>query len=54
MDISFGDIITFEPANIQYKILSNGIIDNIKVDLLDADKNIINSKFPVSLVLHVI
>ena len=53
-DISFGDIITFEPTNIQYKTLSNGIIDSIKVDLLDADKNIINSKFPISVVLHVI
>lgn len=53
-NISFGDVISFEPHNIQYKTLSNGIIDNIKVELLDANKNIINSKFPISIVLEVI
>ena len=29
-DISFGDIIMFEPTNIQFKTLSNGIIDRYK------------------------
>ena len=30
-DISFGDIVYFEPANIQYKKLVNGVIDQLKV-----------------------
>ena len=34
-DISFGDIIYFEPNNIQYKKLVNGVIDRFKVSLID-------------------
>ena len=34
-DISFGDIIHFEPKNIQYKKLVNGVIDQLKVSLID-------------------
>ena len=30
-DISFGDIIYFEPKNVQYKKLINGVIDQLKV-----------------------
>ena len=30
-DISFGDIVYFEPTNIQYKKLANGIINQLKV-----------------------
>ena len=33
-DISFGDIIYFEPKNILYKMLVNGVIDQLKVSLL--------------------
>ena len=29
-DISFGDIVYFEPTNVQYKKLVNGVIDQIK------------------------
>ena len=36
---SFGDIILFEPKNIQYKKLVNGIIDQFKISLLDGDSN---------------
>ena len=53
-DISFGDIIYFEPANIQYKKLVNGAIDQIKVSLIDGDGNEILSNFKISIVLHII
>ena len=53
-NVSFGDKIIFEPNNIQYKTMSNGIIDHIKVSLLDHDKNIINSSLPTSAVLHIV
>ena len=38
-DISFGDIIYFEPNNVQYKKLVNGIIDQLKVSFIDGDGN---------------
>ena len=38
-DISFGDIVYFEPKNIQYKKLVNGAIDQLKVSLIDGDGN---------------
>ena len=44
-DISFGDIIYFEPTNVQYKKLVNGVIDQLKVSLVDGDGNEILSKF---------
>ena len=44
-DISFGDIVYFEPANIQYKKLVNGVIDQLKVLLVDGDGNEILSHF---------
>ena len=34
-DISFGDIIYFEPKNIQYKKLLNGVTDRFKISLID-------------------
>ena len=34
-DISFGDIVYFEPKNIQYKKLVNGVTDQLKVSLID-------------------
>ena len=48
-DSSFGDIIYFEPKNIQYKKLVNGVIDQLKVSLLDGDGNEILSNFKISI-----
>ena len=53
-DISFGDIVYFQPANIQYKKLVNGIIGQLKVSLIDGDGNEILSTFKVSIMLHVV
>ena len=44
-DISFGDIIYFEPKNIEYKNLVNGVIDRLKISLTDGDGNEISSNF---------
>ena len=52
-DISFGDIIYFEPNNIQYKKLVNGVIDQLNVSLVDGDGNEILSNFKISIVLHI-
>ena len=53
-DISFGDIIYSEPENVQYKKLVNGIIDQLKVSLVDGDGNEILSNFKISIVLHIV
>ena len=53
-DISFGDIVYFEPKNVQYKKLVNGTIDQLKVSLIDGDGNEILSNFKISIVLHII
>ena len=53
-DISFRDIVYFEPANIQYKKLVNGVIGQLKVSLIDGDGNEILSNFKISIVLHII
>ena len=53
-DISFGDIVYFEPANIQYKKLVNGVIDQLKVSLVDGDGIEILSNFKISIVLHIV
>ena len=53
-DISFGDIIYFEPTNVQYKKLVNGVIDQLKVSLVDGDDNEILSNFKISIVLHIV
>ena len=53
-DISFGDIIYFEPTNVQYKKLVNGIIDQMKVSLIDGDGDEILSNFKISIVLHIV
>ena len=53
-DISFGDIIYFEPNNVQYKKLVNGVINHLKVSLVDGDGNEILSNFKISIVLHII
>ena len=53
-DISFGDIIYFEPTNVQYKNLVIGTIDQLKASLVDGDGNEILSNFKISIVLHII
>ena len=53
-DISFGDIVYFEPKNVQYKKLVNGVIDQLKVLLIDGDGNEIFSNFKISIVLHIV
>ena len=53
-DISFGDIVYFEPKSIQYKKLVNVVIDRLKVLLIDGDGNEIPSNFKISIVLHII
>ena len=53
-DISFGDIVYFEPKNIQYRKLVNGVIDQLKVSLIDGDGNEIFSNFKMSIVLHIV
>lgn len=52
--VSFGDKIIFEPNNVQYKTMSNGVIDQIKVEMLDNDKKVVKSSLPTSIVLHVV
>ena len=42
-DVSFGDIVYFEPKSIQYKKLVNGVIDQLKVSLINGDRNEISS-----------
>ena len=53
-DISFGDIVYFEPNSIQYKKLVNGAIDQLKVSLIDGDGNQILSNFKISIVLYIV
>ena len=53
-DISFGDIVYFEPKNKKYKKLVNGVIDQLKVSLIDGDGNEILSNFKTLIVLHII
>ena len=53
-DISFGDIIYFEPKNVQYKKLVIGTIDQLKVSLVNGDGNEIFSNFKISIVLHIV
>ena len=48
-DISFSDIIYFDPTNVQYKKLVNGIINQLKVSLIDGDSNEILSDFKISI-----
>ena len=53
-DISFGDIVYFEPKNVQYKKLANGVIDQLIVSLVDGDGNEILSNFKISIVFHIV
>ena len=53
-DISFGDIVYFEPSGVQYKKLVNGVINQLKASLVDGDGNEILSNFKISIVLHIV
>ena len=54
-DISFGDIVYFEPKNIQCKkLVKNEIINQLKVSLVDGDGNEILSNFKISIILHIV
>ena len=53
-DISFGDIVYFEPKNVQYKNLVIGTINQMKVLLVNGDGNEIFSDFKISIVLHIV
>ena len=53
-DISFGDIVYFEPKIVQYKKLVIGTIDQLKVSLVNTDGNEIFSDFKISIVLHIV
>ena len=53
-DISFGDIVYFEPMNVQYKKLVIGTIGQLKVSLIDGDGDEIFSDFKISIVLHIV
>ena len=53
-DISFGNIVYFEPKNVQYKKLVNGIIGQLKVLVVNGDGNEILSNFKISIVLLII
>ena len=53
-DISFGDIIYFEPTNVQYRKLVIGTIGQLKVSLVDGDGNEILSNFKISIMLHIV
>ena len=52
--ISFGNIVYFEPKDVQYKKLVNGTIDQLKVSLINGDGNEILSNFKISIVLHIV
>ena len=43
--MSFDDIVYFEPKNIQYKMLVNGVTDRFKISLIDGDGKEISSNF---------
>ena len=53
-DISFGDIVYFEPKNVQYKKLVNGIIGQLKVSVINGDGNEILSNFKITIVLRIV
>ena len=53
-DISFGNIVYYEPKNVQYRKLVNGIIGQLKVLLIDGDGDEILSNFKISIVLHIV
>ena len=53
-DISFDNIVYFEPKNVQYKKLVIGTIGQLKVLLVNKDGNEILSNFKISIALHIV
>ena len=53
-EISFCNIVYFEPKNIRYKKRVNGVIDRFKISLIDGDGYEISSNFKISIVLHIV
>ena len=53
-DISFGDIVYFEPKNVQYKNLVIGTIGQLNVSLVDRDGNEILGNFKIPIMLHIV
>ena len=53
-DISFGDIVYFEPTNVQHIKLVIGTFNQLKVSLFEGDGNEILSNFKISIVLHIV
>ena len=53
-DISFGDIVYFKQSGVQYEKLVNGVINQLKVSLVDGDGNEILSNSKISIVLHIV
>ena len=53
-DISFGDVVYFEPKNVQYRKLVIGTISQLKVSLVDGDGNAIFSDFKISIIFHIV
>ena len=53
-DISFGNIVYFEPKNILYKKLVISTIGQLKVSFVDGDGIEILSNFKISIVLHIV
>ena len=49
-NILFGDIVYFEPMNVQHKNLVIETINQMKVSLVDGDRNEILSNFKISIV----
>ena len=53
-NISFGDIVYFEPKNTKYKRLANGVTERFKISLIDGDGNEISNNFKMSIVSHIV
>ena len=51
--IPFDDILYFEPKNIQYKKLVNGVIDQFNL-LIDSYGSEISGNFKIAIVLHIV
>ena len=49
-EISFGDIIYFEPKNIQSKRLVNGVIDRLEISVIDRLKISLIDRLKISLI----
>ena len=55
VNIQYGDIISFQVKNVLYKKLKHGILENLKISILDNNFNEINidDNFTIHLVLYI-